>query len=89
MNYINKGIIGHRGVVVGVQAVLGGTAADGVRADPSNAVAGDIGVGFGTAAGKGELGFEGAAVGVELAEVLVLRGSLRGIRVGEVTGVIV
>lgn len=58
MGHVDVGAVGDGGIIIGVQAVAAGRPGDGVRADPGNAVAGDIGIGLGTAAGKGELGFE-------------------------------
>ena len=89
MRYVNIRPIGDAAIVVGVEPVAAGGAADSVRADPGHAVAGDIRVGFGTAAGQGEFSFEGTAGGVKLTEVFVFGRRLAGIGVGGIAGVII
>ena len=89
MRYVNIRPIGDAAIVVGVEPVAAGGAADSVRADPGHAVAGDIRVGFGTAAGQGEFGFQATAGGVKLTKVLVLGRGLGGVCVGSIAGIVV
>ncbi len=57
MGHVDVGAVGDARVIIGVQAVAARGAGDGVASYPSNAVTGDIGIGFGRATGKGEFGF--------------------------------